>query len=322
MNFDPKVSIIIPVYNGANYLREAIDSALAQTYKNTEIIIVNDGSNDEGKTETIAKSYKKSVRYFYKKNGGVASALNKGIEKMTGEYFSWLSHDDTYYPNKITKQIEFLAQSNNKNILIFCDCELIDYKSNIIRSHTINKKYLKNIYLTILSTSIGGCSLLIPKVCFENVGIFDEELKTVQDNHLWLRIAKAGYPFKYIPDILLKSRIHPEQGSFVLEELHKKETDNFYLWAFNFIGNQINVFYIDLLYFLLIHGRFNSCKALLKYSQSGNKFYLCYIIFKGIIRFFLYQITGFLKKYIPSNIFKYWIFLKRRLIELSNATHI
>ena len=92
--YDPKVSIIIPVYNGANYVSEAIDSALAQTYKNIEIIVVNDGSSDDGATEKIAKSYGDRIRYFAKENGGVSSALNFGIRQMTGEWFSWLSHDD------------------------------------------------------------------------------------------------------------------------------------------------------------------------------------------------------------------------------------
>ena len=88
----PTVSIIIPVYNGSNYLQEAIDSALAQTYPNCEILVINDGSCDEGKTEAIALSYGDRIRYFKKENGGVASALNMGIRQMTGEYFSWLSH--------------------------------------------------------------------------------------------------------------------------------------------------------------------------------------------------------------------------------------
>ena len=76
-----KVSIIIPVYNGSNYVKEAIDSALAQTYKNKEIIVVNDGSTDEGATRDIVKSYGDKVTYYEKENGGVSTALNLGIEK-------------------------------------------------------------------------------------------------------------------------------------------------------------------------------------------------------------------------------------------------
>ena len=99
----PLVSIVIPVYNGANYLRQAIESALGQTWENCEILVVNDGSDDGGDTEQAALEFKDRIRYFRKENGGVASALNYGIQRMQGEYFSWLSHDDWYYPDKIER---------------------------------------------------------------------------------------------------------------------------------------------------------------------------------------------------------------------------
>lgn len=105
---NPKVSIVIPVYNGANYLKEAIDSALAQDYGNYEVIVVNDGSNDSGETEKIALSYGDKIRYLKKENGGVATALNFAIEKAEGEYVSWLSHDDAYFSNKLSSQIAAL----------------------------------------------------------------------------------------------------------------------------------------------------------------------------------------------------------------------
>ena len=142
--FNPKVSIIIPVYNGSNYLREAIDSALAQTYKNLEILVINDGSNDKGKTDKIAKSYGNKIRYFKKENGGVATALNLGIKKMTGEYFSWLSHDDLYYPNKVKKQIRFLKTLDDKNVVLYGDYTRRNTKSD------------KDTDVTLLSDSFLG----------------------------------------------------------------------------------------------------------------------------------------------------------------------
>ena len=87
MNKKPKVSIIIPVYNGKDYVEEAIDSALNQTYDNKEIIVVNDGSKDN--TEEICLSYKDKIKYYSKENGGVSTALNLAISKATGEYISW-----------------------------------------------------------------------------------------------------------------------------------------------------------------------------------------------------------------------------------------
>ena len=114
--FNPLVSIVIPVYNGANYVSEAIESALKQTYKNIEVIVVNDGSTDN--TEKIVKKYGDKIRYFYKENGGVASALNLGIKNMKGEYFSWLSHDNIYYSNKIEIQIEALRTLIDRETII------------------------------------------------------------------------------------------------------------------------------------------------------------------------------------------------------------
>jgi glycosyltransferase involved in cell wall biosynthesis len=248
--FNPKVSIVIPVYMGPNYknpdyLREAIESALAQTYMNIEVIVVNDGSNDGGKTEEIAKSYGDKIRYFSKENGGVSTALNLGIQQMTGEYFSWLSHDDMYYPEKIEKQVRYLENKMDKNIITYCAEEMIDENSQTIQIFRIDKRYLKNIYLTILSTSIGGCSLLIPKVCFDKVGLFNEKLKTTQDNEMWLRIARAGFQFKHLPDILVKSRVHAEQVSNVLSGSHQKETDDFYIWAIHHLGDGIRPIWGD-----------------------------------------------------------------------------
>jgi glycosyltransferase involved in cell wall biosynthesis len=84
---EPLVSIIIPVFNGSLFMKEAIDSALNQTYANCEVIVVNDGSTDEGKTAHIARTYGTRIRYFEKPNGGCGSALNVGIANMRGAYF-------------------------------------------------------------------------------------------------------------------------------------------------------------------------------------------------------------------------------------------
>ena len=244
--FNPKVSIVIPVYNGSNFLCEAIDSALAQTYKNFEVIVVNDGSNDEGKTEAIAKSYDDRIRYFCKENGGVATALNLGINKMTGEYFSWLSHDDVYDKKKIEKHINYINKIGGENIVSYCQSEFIDENSNIIRKSIIDSKYIRNKYLMILSTNIGGCSYLIPRACFKKAGYFNEKLRTTQDNEMWLRIAKQGYSFKYLPEVLVKYRIHSEQGSNKLFGYQKEEQNAFYSWAMKYIDKETKNIYTDL----------------------------------------------------------------------------
>lgn len=214
MSFNPLVSIVIPVYNGSNYLKEAINSALAQTYRNIEIIVVNDGSNDNGATREIALSYGQKIRYFEKPNGGVASALNLGIQNMKGEYFSWLSHDDLYYPNKIDAQLEFYKKGIVKNDTILYSNYTIIKASGKIQSNAVLDQALlkfKKLY-GLYRGCLNGCTLLIPKSILDNLGGFDEKLKYTQDYDLWFR-ASENYNFYHIPYFLVKTRIHKKQDS-------------------------------------------------------------------------------------------------------------
>lgn len=214
--FAPKVSIIIPVFNGTDYMKEAIDSALAQTYKNIEVIVVNDGSNDHGETDRIAKSYGEKIKYFYKKNGGVATALNLGIEKMQGEYFSWLSHDDLYMSDKIEKQIDFLSKQEDKTIVIASGYKVVDlnnkllYEVNFLGNYTCEE--LERPLFALFRGAIHGCALLIHKSHFERVGIFDVALPTTQDYDLFFRIMRKQ-KIKFCEGLYVHSRSHEQQGS-------------------------------------------------------------------------------------------------------------
>src|SRR5438128_870737 len=103
----PAVSVILPVYNGEDYLRLAIDSVLAQTLQDFELIIIDDGSSDS--TPSIITSYGDQVRSIRQDNAGVGAAFNHGIRISTGQYISWLSHDDIYLPAKLEKQLRALV---------------------------------------------------------------------------------------------------------------------------------------------------------------------------------------------------------------------
>jgi glycosyltransferase involved in cell wall biosynthesis len=209
----PKVTLIIPVYNGANYLKYAIDSALKQTYKNLEIIVVNDGSSDNGESEKIAKSYGKKIRYIYKENGGVSSALNLAIEKMTGEYFSWLSHDDTYEPNKIEVEVDYLLKNEllQQKVIIYSDYFLIDVHGKLLSKAIKNHEELvQKPEYALLKGNINGLSLLIPKSAFDEYGGFDVSLKATQDYELWRKMART-YDLIHIPELLVSTRIHAKQ---------------------------------------------------------------------------------------------------------------
>jgi glycosyltransferase involved in cell wall biosynthesis len=230
-DFQPLVSIVIPVYNGGNYMREAIDSALAQTYPNIEVIVVNDGSRDEGETDAIARSYGDRIRYFHKENGGCASALNRGIEEMRGAYFSWLSHDDVYLPEKVEHQIAVLAGLEDKNTILYGGWEIIDAESKpmtTVHPHAAQPAEKLDIALfPLLRGLLHGCSMLVPVRYFREIGVFDINLPSTQDYALWFRFLRVA-PIHYDPRVLICSRVHPEQGTHKIAR-HIEECND--LWS-------------------------------------------------------------------------------------------
>lgn len=213
MNFHPKVSIVIPVYNGTNYLKDAIEAALAQTYPNIEVIVVNDGSNDDGKTEALALTFGEKIRYFSKNNGGVSTALNLGISVMTGDYFSWLSHDDLYMPNKIEAQIGAFAEiENRRKIILYSNfsAQYVDFNNKIVEIRLENLDPKSFRYQVAVENKLHGCTLLIPKAAFIECGFFNEELRAIQDYDMWFRLG-AKYTFVHLPQTLVIGRVHGEQ---------------------------------------------------------------------------------------------------------------
>ena len=216
LGVSPKVSIVIPVYNGADYLDEAVRSALGQTYKNIEVIVVNDGSADAGASERIALKYGDRVRYFSKPNGGVASALNYAISEMSGDYFSWLSHDDLYCEDKVERDIEVLSSvtaPERERAIVYSDYAVFSSdpdKAIPVRLQAVPPDQFR--YWITVKNSLHGCTLLIPKTAFAECGVFDENLRTTQDYDLWFRMA-GKFRFVHIPQVLVRARSHSDQGS-------------------------------------------------------------------------------------------------------------
>lgn len=219
----PKVSIVIPVFNGENYLHEAIDSALAQTYKNCEIIVVNDGSTDN--TEAIAKSYGNKIRYFRKENGGVSSALNLGIDNMEGEYFQYLPHDDLLHPDKIEKNITSIIQSGNEMSIVWSGWNYNYMDERGLKKFHIPFKYkdehkLVNGVFPLLFSLVNTVTVLLNKRYFEKVGKFDTKLYTSQDYDMWFRTF-IDQKTIYLDEELIDYRMHEQQGSQADSEFRK-----------------------------------------------------------------------------------------------------
>ena len=218
--FNPKVSIVIPVYNGSNYLASAIDSAMNQTYDNFEIIVVNDGSAQEetDKIEQILDSYKDSqkVLYYTKPNGGVSSALNYGITKMTGDYFAWLSHDDLFYPNHLEAHIKHLSRCKDRDsIITYTSFEVIDSDGVLMLYETADNAFYSYDWKVSITErnallylgEINGGNILMHRTVFDKVGGFNESLRISQEREMWSRCTPS-FSFINIPIMTYAMRFH------------------------------------------------------------------------------------------------------------------
>jgi len=241
--FNPLVSIVIPVYNGSDYLKHAIDSALAQKYENCEVLVINDGSTDEGKTESIALAYGDKIRYFSKENGGVATALNFGVEKMQGEYFSWLSHDDVYLPNKISGQIKILAGLKDKQTVLFGGFQVIDengeyqFELDPIGDKQYTQEQMSTPLFALFRVVVHGCSLLLHKNHFGRIGLFDKTLPTTQDYEFFFRLMRNQNVY-FHSDLFLQVRRHKNQGIRNLSVSQQEEEDKTWFDMFSALTKQ------------------------------------------------------------------------------------
>lgn len=216
----PKVSLCMPVYNGGRYFPLALESALAQDYPNLEIVVVNDGSTDNGETERAALLHSDRIRYVRQPNGGVASALNHALRLATGHYFAWLSHDDIHFPHKTSAQVKFLEELGRPDACLFSDYQLIGPDDEIVDTIKLPAERIRRApRWPLFRGMINGCSLLVPMRYMREYGPFDECLRYVQDYDLWERIL-TDHEFFHQPEVLIQYRIHPGQDT------HKPQVAN------------------------------------------------------------------------------------------------
>ncbi len=200
----PKVSVIIPTHNSSNYICDAIDSVLQQCYKDYEIIVVDDGSTDN--TKEALRQYGQKIKYIYQENKGVSAARNTGIKEANGKYIALLDADDTWVPNKLSRQIEILE--NNKEIGL--TCSLMDTMSE--QGVSLNKiKPKKPLARTFEKALIFGSpppsTFVIRREYLDAVGLFGEEIDIFEDLDLFLKISKK-YSIAPMNEVLGRYRIH------------------------------------------------------------------------------------------------------------------
>jgi len=220
---NPKVSIIIPVYNYEKYVRECVESALSQDYENLEVIVVDDGSTDA--TPEILKSFEQKIRYIRQENRGTAAALNVGLRLARGSLVAWLSSDDVYLPGKIRAQVEKLQEEPDL-ALVYTDWIMIDAEGRelqVIRSSCPSpERFIREM---LICDFVSGSSILLKKECFERAGYFDETLRAVADADMWFRLLKHGYRFGHVPKPLVKYRHHPsnQTHNYRLMQVYKDQ---------------------------------------------------------------------------------------------------
>lgn len=224
------------MYNAEKYIRECIESALNQTYKDIEIIAIDDGSKDN--SLKILERYSNRIKIIKKQNGGTASALNAGIKIMNGEWFKWLSADDVLLKHAIDSLIQETKKMGpeSKSTIFYSNYNLIDQSSNIVDkflepNYNNLNTFEKNVIL--LDNYYGnGTTSLIHKSIFDQFGLFDEHVGFKEDYELWLRCCLLhGCMMHLVPKILANYRVHEGQ-------LTKKKLDKSLVQA-NLIRNNI-----------------------------------------------------------------------------------
>ncbi|MGD6843447.1 glycosyltransferase [Bacillus infantis] len=205
---ESKVSVVIPFYN-CPYIDQAIESVLNQTYKNVEIIVVNDGSTVH--KEKI-EPYLGRIRFYGKGNGGTASALNAGFRLATGDYITWLSSDDLMKESRISRQLVFMKETNSK--ISYCDYSLINEQGEVTVANAGLHYSDPQVFYERMKygNHINGCTVMMKKEVFDSVGLFNEQKKYTQDYDYWLRVMEK-YSFIYLNDPLVSYRVHRNMGS-------------------------------------------------------------------------------------------------------------
>ncbi len=206
---DPLVSVIIPAFNMDRYLAQAIESVLAQTYRATEIIVVDDGSMDG--TADVARSFSGTVRYFYQPNGGCGAARNTGVLMAQGSFLAFLDSDDLWRKEKLSKQMEVLQSDG--------DVDMVFGHVSHFYSEDLDQSTREKLVCPArkMPGYIAG-TLLIRREAFLRVGLFDDHLQVGEFLDWYGKAKDEGFKNVMLPEEVMKRRIH--SGNLVTLKRH------------------------------------------------------------------------------------------------------
>jgi len=208
-NTTPKVSVIMPSYNTASLIAEAIESVFAQSYPDFELIVINDGSPDTPDLERILEPYRDRIVYLRQENRRACGARNNGISHAKGEYLAFLDSDDSWDPRYLQSQVEHLEADPSLD-MVYCDCLIYGDTPQAGRTFmqgcpsrgpvTFESVLTEQSHIPISGTVVRREDVM-------NAGGFDERLAMCDDYEMWLRLAFRGARIAYYPDVLSRIRI-------------------------------------------------------------------------------------------------------------------
>lgn len=194
------VSVLIPAYNHENYIKECICSVINQTYKNLEILILDDCSTDNTAKEINKIKDKRIKKYFSKENRGVVYSINKLLEHASGDYIAIIGSDDVWYPTKIEKQVKYIEKLYKKNIsnvgCVFTETDIINENSeifedsqvfNVFKNENVSRYERIKLFYEI-GNHLCHSSSLMPKKVFEDIGFYNNSFRQLHDYEYWTRL--------------------------------------------------------------------------------------------------------------------------------------
>ena len=219
----PLVSVIIPAYDVAKFIGEALNSALAQSFKDYEVIVVNDGSPDTSELERTLAPYLPRIVYLKQENRGVSAARNRGIKAARGSLIAFLDGDDVWMPNYLEVQVKRIQADPSidvlyPNVVMFGDSSPEDGEEFMTLCPSNGEVTFERLLLQ--ECNVSNCSIA-RKETIVRAGMFDESLRSVEDFDLWLRVIKGGGRIAYHRDVL--ARYRRRQGSLTADPIWLSE---------------------------------------------------------------------------------------------------
>jgi glycosyltransferase involved in cell wall biosynthesis len=282
----PAVSVIIPTYNRAEFLRLAITSVLNQTFQDFEIIVVDDASEDHTR-EVVNNFHDKRIKYIrHEVNKRVAAARNTGVLNSSGDYIAFVDDDDEWLPKKLQMQVALIEASPSTIGGVYTGFIQIDQSTGQILGQMLHKRR-GNIYNDLLKSNFIGSPVLLRRECFDRVGLFDESIEFGEEYDLLLRVAKE-FHFEYVPEYLYKYLFHGNQlttnvGAMIrgLEAQIRKHGDSFLKHKKHFSNRYIS---LGVLYFYagnIGKSRESYSKAIKIYPLAIKVYFYCCLSFLG-----------------------------------------